>query len=86
MNRIFRYTIFYLLIFLVIIGIFGTFNGGNTPTEELTYHQFLTALDEDKIKEALIQPDNGVYVVDGVMKGAKRESVFLLTYLKITKC
>ena len=70
MNRIFRYTIFYLLIFLVIIGIFGTFNGGNTPTEELSYHEFLKALDEDTIKEATIQPDNGVYVVDGVMKGA----------------
>ena len=70
MNRIFRYTIFYLLIFLVIIGIFGTFNGGNTPTEELSYHEFLKALDEDTIKEATIQPDNGVDVVDGVMKGA----------------
>ncbi len=35
MNRIFRYTIFYLLIFLVIIGIFGTFNGGKKTTENL---------------------------------------------------
>ena len=76
MNRIFRYTIFYLLIFLVIIGIFGTFNGGNTPTEDLTYHEFLKALDEDKIEEAIIQPDNGVYVVDGVMKGAEEGERF----------
>jgi len=49
MNRIFRYTIFYLLIFLVIIGIFGTFNGGNAPTKELTYSEFQDALDKKEI-------------------------------------
>ncbi len=76
MNRIFRYTIFYLLIFLVIIGIFGTFNGGNTPTDELTYHEFLQALDEDTIESATIQPDSGVYVVEGVMKGAEEGEKF----------
>ena len=57
MNRIFRYAIFYLLIFLVIIGIFGTFNGGKTPTKEITYKEFLYALDAGKITEATIQPD-----------------------------
>jgi cell division protease FtsH len=76
MNRIFRYTIFYLLIFLVIIGIFGTFNGGNTPTDDLTYHEFLQALDEDTIDSATIQPDSGVYVVEGKMKGAKEGETF----------
>ncbi|WP_413364261.1 ATP-dependent zinc metalloprotease FtsH [Lysinibacillus sp. 3P01SB] len=76
MNRIFRYTIFYLLIFLVIIGIFGTFNGGNTPTEDLTYHEFLQALDEDTIDSATIQPDSGVYVVEGKMKGAEEGETF----------
>ncbi len=76
MNRIFRYTIFYLLIFLVIIGIFGTFNGGNTPTEELTYHEFLQALDAGEIESVDIQPDSGVYVVTGVMKGAQEEETF----------
>ncbi|WP_431028604.1 ATP-dependent zinc metalloprotease FtsH [Lysinibacillus sp. LZ02] len=76
MNRIFRYTIFYLLIFLVIIGIFGTFNGGNKPTEELTYHEFLKALDASTIQEVVIQPDSGVYVVEGVMKGAEEGETF----------
>lgn len=52
MNRIFRYTIFYLLIFLVIIGIFGTFNGGKSPTKEITYPEFLEALDKNEITEA----------------------------------
>ena len=49
MNRIFRYTIFYLLIFLVIIGIFGTFNGGKKTTEDLNYHAFFEALESNKV-------------------------------------
>ena len=40
MNRIFRYTIFYVLIVLVIIGIFGTFNSGNSKVDELGYYKF----------------------------------------------
>lgn len=76
MNRIFRYTIFYLLIFLVIIGIFGTFNGGKTPSEELSYHEFLKALDSGQIESATIQPDANVYVVQGSLKGYKEGETF----------
>ena len=76
MNRIFRYTIFYLLIFLVIIGIFGTFNGDKTSTEELSYHEFLDALEDKKIESATIQPDKGVYVVAGSFKGAAEGETF----------
>ncbi len=77
MNRIFRYTIFYLLIFLVIIGIFGTFNGGRAPSEELTYHEFLEALDTGKITEATIQPDANVYVVEGKLAGYEEGETFI---------
>ncbi len=76
MNRIFRYTIFYLLIFLVIIGIFGTFNGGNSPTKEITYPEFLEALDKNEITEAKIQPDKSVYIVEGTMKGYEKGESF----------
>lgn len=78
MNRIFRYTIFYLLIFLVIIGIFGTFNGGKAPSEELTYHEFLKALDAGQIESATIQPDAGVYVVEGTLTNYKEGQTFLV--------
>src|SRR4051794_29300789 len=78
MNRIFRYTIFYLLIFLVIIGIFGTFNGGNTPSKELTYGDFLKALDAGTIEYANIQPDAGVLVVEGALTGYAEEETFLV--------
>lgn len=76
MNRIFRYTIFYLLIFLVIIGIFGTFNGGRAPSEKLTYHEFLNALETGKITEATIQFDNMVYVVQGKLAGYEEGQTF----------
>ncbi|KOS70335.1 cell division protein FtsH [Lysinibacillus contaminans] len=76
MNRIFRYTIFYLLIFLVIIGIFGTFNGGNSPTKEITYHEFVSALDNNEITSATIQPDKAVYIVEGTMKGYEKGETF----------
>ena len=78
MNRIFRYTIFYLLIFLVIIGIFGTFNGDKTPTEELKYHDFLQALEDDKIQEVTIQPVAGVFTAEGTMKDAKEGEKFIV--------
>ena len=48
MNRIFRYTIFYLLIFLVIIGVFGYLMAITTPTENITYHEFIEYLDKAK--------------------------------------
>lgn len=76
MNRIFRYTIFYLLIFLVIIGIFGTFTGGKSPTKELTYHEFVSALDNKEITSATIQPDKAVYIVEGTMKGYEKGETF----------
>ncbi|MFC7687640.1 ATP-dependent zinc metalloprotease FtsH [Ureibacillus sp. GCM10028918] len=78
MNRIFRYTIFYLLIFLVIIGIFGTFNGGSTPSEELTYHEFLEALDAGTVENANIQPDAGVLVVEGELTGYEEGQTFVV--------
>lgn len=65
MNRIFRYTIFYLLIFLVIIGILGTFNNSGQPTENIGYGEFLTALENGEITEVTIQPDAMVYEVTG---------------------
>jgi cell division protease FtsH len=77
MNRIFRYTIFYLLIFLVIIGIFGTFNSGKDPTKELRYDEFITALESGNVTDFTLQPDQGVYEVRGKMKGYKKDETFV---------
>ncbi|MBK3496901.1 ATP-dependent zinc metalloprotease FtsH [Viridibacillus sp. YIM B01967] len=77
MNRIFRYTILYLLIFLVIIGIFGTFNNKNQPTKEIQYHEFITALESGKVTKAELQPDKLVYVVKGELEGYKKGETFV---------
>lgn len=82
MNRIFRYTIFYLLIFLVIIGIFGTFNGGKKTTENLDYHAFFEAIESDKVESVTIQPERGVYKIVGAMKGAKEGEEFTVNILQ----
>ncbi|CDZ99598.1 ATP-dependent zinc metalloprotease FtsH [Metalysinibacillus saudimassiliensis] len=78
MNRIFRYTIIYLLIFLVLMAIFGTFKGDKLATNELDYKEFITQLDKGNVEEATIQPDKSVYVVKGQMKGYDKDESFVV--------
>ncbi|MGN7478883.1 ATP-dependent zinc metalloprotease FtsH [Solibacillus silvestris] len=82
MNRIFRYTIFYLLIFLVIIGIFGTFNGGKKTTENLDYHAFFEALESNEVASIKIQPERGVYKITGQLKDAADGETFTVNVLQ----
>ncbi|QHJ69700.1 ATP-dependent zinc metalloprotease FtsH [Planococcus halotolerans] len=77
MNRIFRYTIFYLLIFLVIIGILGTFNNSGQPTEDIGYNEFLQALENGEIDTVTIQPTSMVYEVTGTMDGYEEDESFV---------
>jgi cell division protease FtsH len=77
MNRIFRYTIFYLLIFLVIIGIFGTFNSGKEPTKNINYSEFIKALESGDVTKLTIQPDQGVFEIRGKMEGYKADEEFV---------
>ncbi|WKA58666.1 ATP-dependent zinc metalloprotease FtsH [Planococcus shenhongbingii] len=77
MNRIFRYTIFYLLIFLVIIGILGTFNNSAQPTENIGYDEFLGALEDGTVTEVTIQPDAEVYEVTGKLTGYEEGESFV---------
>ncbi|MER2109083.1 MAG: ATP-dependent zinc metalloprotease FtsH [Solibacillus sp.] len=81
MNRIFRYTIFYLLIFLVIIGIFGTFNGGKVTTTEMDYYEFFETLDSGEVEKITMQQDNGVIAIVGSLKGAAEGEEFTVNIL-----
>ncbi|ARI75438.1 ATP-dependent zinc metalloprotease FtsH [Halobacillus mangrovi] len=65
MNRIFRNTIFYLLIFLVVIGVVGLFRGQGEPQTELNVNEFYNKLNNGQIEEMTIQPVNGVIRVTG---------------------
>ena len=82
MNRIFRYTIFYVLIVLVIIGIFGTFNSGNSKVDELDYYTFFEELDKGNVEEITIQPVADVLSITGSMKGAKEGHTFKVNVLQ----
>lgn len=81
MNRIFRNTIFYLLIFLVIIGVVSFFNGSNEPTEQISYDKFMQHLEAGDVKNQLsLQPERGVYEVKGQLEGYK-EGKYFITYV-----
>ncbi|HLO10647.1 MAG TPA: ATP-dependent zinc metalloprotease FtsH [Pseudoneobacillus sp.] len=73
MNRIFRNTIFYLLIFLVIIGVVSFFNGNNEPTDHITYDKFVSHLEKGEVSTVQMQPEGGVYEVRGKLKGVKQK-------------
>lgn len=80
MNRIFRNTIFYLLIFLVIIGIVSIFNNNNEPAKNITQDDFYQSLESGKVASLSMQPERYVYEVKGQLKGSKEKDSFL-TYI-----
>lgn len=80
MNRIFRNTFFYLLIFLVIIGVISFFNGSNEPTKNIKYSEFIEHLEAGDIKTLNVQPIRGVYEIKGTMK-TKDGEIPYLTYV-----
>lgn len=84
MNRIFRNTIFYLLIFLVVIGVVSFFNGTGQQQESLTYDQFMTHLEKGDIKSATIQPERLVYEIRGQLK-TYPEGQYFVTYVLQTE-
>ncbi|AGK51849.1 ATP-dependent zinc metalloprotease FtsH [Bacillus sp. 1NLA3E] len=80
MNRIFRNTIFYLLIFLVIIGVVSFFNGNNEPTENISYDKFIGYLEGGQVKSLSLQPERGVYQVRGQLDSYDKDKYFV-TYV-----
>jgi len=54
MNKFARQAIFYLLIFLIAVAIIQYFNQPTEQAEELRYDQFLTALNDNQVRELLI--------------------------------
>ena len=80
MNRIFRNTIFYLLVFLVIIGVVSYFNNNNAPTKNISYGDFVSHLEKGDVDNVSIQPERGVYEVRGQLKDYK-EGQYFLTYV-----
>jgi cell division protease FtsH len=80
MNRIFRNTIFYLLIFLVIIGVVSFFNGGSQPTDDISYDTLIEYLEKGEVTNLTMQPERGVLEVRGQLKGYADDKYFI-TYI-----
>ncbi|WP_243292559.1 ATP-dependent zinc metalloprotease FtsH [Bacillus sp. FJAT-47783] len=80
MNRIFRNTIFYLLIFLVVIGVVSFFQGGNQKPEQITFSTFVSKLEAGDVENITLQPVRGVYEVRGHLEGYADDQYFL-TYI-----
>jgi len=82
MNRFFRNTGFYLLIVLVTVGIVNFIANKDTKTLQIPYHEFRQALVAGNVERVFVQPDRGVYLIEGMFKQppAERPSKQFYTY------
>ncbi len=71
MNRFFRNTGFYLLIFLVTVGIVNFIANQGTETSKMPYNQFRQHLDNGQVAEILIRPESGTYYIEGRLKSGE---------------
>lgn len=75
MNRVFRNTIFYLLILLVVIGVVSYFQTSNPKTENMSYSTFIKNLDDGKVDSVSVQPVRGVYEVKEATEKLRQRSI-----------
>src|SRR5699024_12191269 len=75
MNRMFRNVLFYLFLFIVIIGVIGVFTDGNEQAEELNVKQFTQALKNGEIKEMTMQPVNKIMRITGELEDGNQPFV-----------
>ncbi|SFT28474.1 ATP-dependent zinc metalloprotease FtsH [Paenibacillus sp. BC26] len=74
MNRIIRNTGFYLIIFLVTVGIFQFISSQNDSTTEIRYDQFRQELANDNVKQVELQFDGYSYLITGEYKNKPENS------------
>lgn len=67
-------TIFYLLVFLLIIGVVSFFNNNNEPTKTIDYSTFINKLEDNQVKSFSVQPSRGVYELKGQMRDSRKMS------------
>lgn len=75
-NGLFRNSLFYIVIFLLVIGVVYLFNGNNTSSQsqEIQSSQFVKDLNANKIKNFSIQPSGGVYKITGEYRNAQKRA------------
>ena len=67
MSQIFRNVLFWMLIFFVIIGVIGVFNGQGEDSEEYNVQQFVDALNNGEIEELTFPPSHGIIRFTGTL-------------------
>ncbi|WP_042220759.1 ATP-dependent zinc metalloprotease FtsH [Oceanobacillus manasiensis] len=75
MNRIFRNVFFWVLIFFVVVGVIGVFNGQNEEAEQFNVKQFTDALNNGEIEEMTMQPANGIIRYSGTLTDEEKQFV-----------
>ncbi|GHP13162.1 ATP-dependent zinc metalloprotease FtsH [Lentilactobacillus fungorum] len=77
-NGLFRNSLFYIVIFLLVMGVFYFFSGSNnnnTQSQEIQSSQFVKDLKDDKVKSFSIQPSGGVYKITGTYRQGQKAKV-----------
>lgn len=73
MNRFVRNTGFYLLIFLLIVGVVSFFTKPAATVEQISYTQFQIELNAGKYSEITARPDGLTYRIEGIYAGDTQE-------------
>ncbi|MCM3130780.1 ATP-dependent zinc metalloprotease FtsH [Paenibacillus provencensis] len=86
MNRFIRNSGFYLILFLVVVGIYQVINGGNEAADTPKYNQFRQELSTNNVENLSLQFDGYTYRVTGQYKEvAEGEPKNFITYIPYTE-
>lgn len=74
-NGLFKNSLFYIVVFLSIMGIIAAVvgKGGNNQTSTISSSEFISQLKKDNVKSFDIQPSNGVYKITGNYRSAQED-------------
>ena len=78
-KRVVKRSLFsYIFLFIVILGVFYFINLLNTKVNNLTYGEFITELENNKVTELTITPNSsqGIYSLTGKLDGYKENETF----------
>ncbi|MCR8868396.1 ATP-dependent metallopeptidase FtsH/Yme1/Tma family protein [Peribacillus frigoritolerans] len=77
MKQIFRSKIFYLISFLIILGVALVFNNDEEPTEKLTDDEFFTNLADRKVTFIEVEQQKSVIEISGRLAGYEKDQYFV---------
>ena len=77
MKQIFRSKIFYLISFLIILGVVLVFNNDEEPTEKLTADEFFTTLADGKVTFIEVEQRKSVIEISGRLAGYEKDQYFV---------